>query len=289
MKFRFQDLIIRASKEVSERKAATQTGFKKLSYPQFNGDVLNYQEFKKRWQNEVIPEQKPAALELAALRESVPTLAKAMIIATTTMSEAWKLLDLDYSNLQEVRAKLKQQVRNLKIKATSGPAKIVELFHQVQLIAAKIKATGSISLLENDEEYVALVRNHLSNEIMWEWWKSKKSGWTNFYLFLEDSASTAKEQLTAQSIMSALSGEKGDKVKCPNCCKITQESATRSLQLSVMESHVLSVRKLPTNINLKLDKKLFQDVSRTVQVLKMQMRKKMNKWLRRLKPGILYT
>ena len=53
---RIQDLMIRASKEISERKSATQMGFKKLSYSQFNGDILNYQEFKKRWQNEVIPE-----------------------------------------------------------------------------------------------------------------------------------------------------------------------------------------------------------------------------------------
>ena len=54
-KFRIQDLMIRASKEVYDRKAATQTGLKKLSYSQFNGDILNYQEFKKRWQNEVVP------------------------------------------------------------------------------------------------------------------------------------------------------------------------------------------------------------------------------------------
>ena len=55
------------------------------------------------------------------------------------------------------------------------PAKIVELFHQIQVIAAKIKATGSISLLENDEEYVALVGKHLSKKVIWEWWRSKKS------------------------------------------------------------------------------------------------------------------
>ena len=41
------DLMIRASKEVSKSKAATQSVFKKLAYPQFNGDVLNYLEFKK--------------------------------------------------------------------------------------------------------------------------------------------------------------------------------------------------------------------------------------------------
>ena len=59
------------------------------------------------------------------------------------MAEAWKLLDLNYGDIEEVRAKLKREIRSLKIKATSGHAKIVELFHQIQLIAAKIKATGS--------------------------------------------------------------------------------------------------------------------------------------------------
>ena len=69
--------MIRAYKEVSDRKASTQTGFKKLNYPQFNGDVLNYQEFKRRWKIEVVPERRPPALELAALRESVPAITKA--------------------------------------------------------------------------------------------------------------------------------------------------------------------------------------------------------------------
>ena len=41
-KVRINDLMIRASKEVSDRKAEIQTGFKKLNYPLFNGDVLNY-------------------------------------------------------------------------------------------------------------------------------------------------------------------------------------------------------------------------------------------------------
>ena len=44
---RIEDLLIRASKEVADRKAAIQSGFKKLSYPSFNGDVLSCLEFKK--------------------------------------------------------------------------------------------------------------------------------------------------------------------------------------------------------------------------------------------------
>ena len=106
----------------------------------------------------------------------------------------------------------------MKVKAVSGPAKVLDVFHQVQLVAAKIKATGSISLPE-DEEYVALIGSHLAKEVMREWWKSKKSGWSNFYLFLEESASTAKEEITAESIMSALYSASDKPNKCSMCHK----------------------------------------------------------------------
>ena len=41
----------------------------------------------------------------------------------------------------------------------------------------------------------------------------------DFYVFLEQSANTAKKELTAESIRSALSGE-GDKSKCSSCHKL---------------------------------------------------------------------
>ena len=39
----------KASMEISVRKASVQFGFQKLKYPIFQGEILNYQEFKKRW------------------------------------------------------------------------------------------------------------------------------------------------------------------------------------------------------------------------------------------------
>merc|ERR1711873_108725 len=143
-------------------------GFKKLSYPSFNGDILNYLEFKKHWAADVVPERKPPAIELVALRDSIPVFAKAKIANVTTMNKAWRLQDLEFGDVQELRAKLKDQVRGIKIKATKDPAHIVELFHQIQIIAAKIKNTGNLDMLENDDKYVALVSKHL----MWRWWKS---------------------------------------------------------------------------------------------------------------------
>ena len=80
--------MIRTSREISERKAAIQSGFKKLAYPLFNGDILSYLKFKKRWSAEVISERKPPVLELVALRDSIPATAKARLADFTSMNEA---------------------------------------------------------------------------------------------------------------------------------------------------------------------------------------------------------
>ena len=106
-KIRIKDLLIKASKEVAERKSATQLGFRKLAYPSFNGDILNYLKFKKCWKEEVVPEWKPVALELAALRQVVPVIATGNIINVSNLTDNWKLIDLEYGDVQEIRAKPK--------------------------------------------------------------------------------------------------------------------------------------------------------------------------------------
>ena len=95
---------------------------------------------------------------------------------------------------------------------------LIELYHAVQVISAKIKASGSLSLPENDE-YIALVAKHLPKEIAWRWCEQEVSGWTNFFNYLEKKAQTAKKMLTNESINAALSAE-GDKLhKCSSCHK----------------------------------------------------------------------
>ena len=85
---RIEDLLIKASKEVAERKSATQSGFRKLAYPNFNGDIINNLEFKKCWKEEVVPERKPITLELAALREAVPVIAKGKLVDVSNLTDA---------------------------------------------------------------------------------------------------------------------------------------------------------------------------------------------------------
>ena len=54
---------------------------------------------------------------------------------------------------------------------------------------------------------------------MWRWFETEQSGWSRFYSILEGIAKTAKKQLNLDSIMSALSAEKGEKTKCTSCNK----------------------------------------------------------------------
>ena len=46
-------------------------------------------------------------MELAALREAVPVIAKGKLVDVSNLTDAWKLLDLKYGDAQEICAKLK--------------------------------------------------------------------------------------------------------------------------------------------------------------------------------------
>ena len=43
-----------------------------MKYPTFKGDILEFHEFCRKWNQEVGPEHKPEHLELTALKESLP-------------------------------------------------------------------------------------------------------------------------------------------------------------------------------------------------------------------------
>ena len=57
---------------------------------------------------------------------------------------------------------------------------------------------------------MSLIGNHLRRDTMWKWLESQKSGWTEFYKFLEHSAAIARRAVTHESITTALA-DKDDK------------------------------------------------------------------------------
>ena len=103
---------------------------------------------------EVVPERKPPAMDLAALDVAGSRLGK----------------------YPRNNCRVKKQVQELKLKAIGDPARVYLLYHQMKEIATKIKDTENISLLEKNEEYIALVGEYLSKEIMWSCWNNNSLG-----------------------------------------------------------------------------------------------------------------
>ena len=118
--------------------------------------------------------------------------AKNKLIDIESLAECWKILDREYGNSSEIRAKLKQSIAAIKPKATSTPLKEIELFEQVQTISAKIKAAGGSDNLSHDSEYIALVIRHLDSNQTKDWIDLDDESWTSFYNFLEKLAIKAK-------------------------------------------------------------------------------------------------
>ena len=137
-------------------KAKKQLKDRKRRYPSFRGDVLNYFTFKERWNLEVGPEKQVESRELQSLKDNIPQAAKNKLIDCKTLVYAWKVLDHEYGDMDEIRAKLKAKITGIKIKSTN-PKKEIEVFEAVTHISAQIRAIGGKNELKHDREFIALV------------------------------------------------------------------------------------------------------------------------------------
>ena len=88
---------------------------------------------------------KPEHLELAALKDSLPMLAKNQLSEVDSLSKAWEILTGLYGDKKEIRAKLKAKIASINLKATYSPNKEIELLDQIQFISVKIKAARGIN------------------------------------------------------------------------------------------------------------------------------------------------
>ena len=86
-------------------------------------------------------------MELYSLKDSVPAAAKQKLLETKTLKDAWKILDLHYGQKMEIRAKLKEEMKDIKLKAVSSLEREIELWDKVQYITARIKAVDAARLL----------------------------------------------------------------------------------------------------------------------------------------------
>ena len=123
------DLSINDSGSFSRSERPREQVFlEKTKPPKFNGDDLEYPEFKRKWSSQVSKANLPEETELDKLRDAIPTDAKDQLYGVTKLEEAWTILTKRFGDEMVISQKLKKQlksVNNMKKCHFNFPPKII--------------------------------------------------------------------------------------------------------------------------------------------------------------------
>ena len=78
-----------------------QTYLKKIDPPEFDGDIIGYPDFKRKWKANVSNAHLSVEGELDRLKDNIPEQAAKLIFSEATMDSAWKVLDQMYNEIKQ--------------------------------------------------------------------------------------------------------------------------------------------------------------------------------------------
>ena len=83
---------------VSHTKRSNHSIFKKCSYPLFAGNIVDYYQFKSRWNEEVVSKRLMEISELNNHKDQILQSSKNKLYEVCKLSDAWKILDELYGD-----------------------------------------------------------------------------------------------------------------------------------------------------------------------------------------------
>ena len=107
--------------QFSQRK---EVDLKKSEPPKFNGNVIEFPEFKRKWKALVSKAGLPEESEVDKLKDAVTKEGKDTLFGTTNMDEAWKRLDKIFGDPRIISSKLKTDLKNVKGEGKTDAEKI---------------------------------------------------------------------------------------------------------------------------------------------------------------------
>ena len=90
-----------------------QVYLEKTKPPKFNGDELEFPEFKRKWEAQVSKAFLPEEAELDKLKDALPKDAKDQLYGVLTLADAWKILTQRYGDKILISKKLKSQLKSV--------------------------------------------------------------------------------------------------------------------------------------------------------------------------------
>ena len=198
--------------------APSHTYLKKQDPPKFDGDILQFPEFKRRWGSQVHSEKLEEQAELDRLRDNIPVEAKKMLTGEKSLENAWKILTKLYGNKTMLANKLKSKLKNIKTSGREDHDIVINLSIEVKSIVKSLTEMGMQEMLKYDDEYLAAIFRVLPAQHRTKWLEFDKSihacTWEAMEIFLDD----AHEKATDTKVLSNYAGDNtAEGIRCKRC------------------------------------------------------------------------
>ena len=224
--------IVTKTKEMSVPSSSRASGtghtyLKKVDPPKFNGDILDFPEFKRKWAASVTREKLEEESELDRLRDNVPESARKMLIGEKSLANAWKILTKMYGNKTMLANKLKGKLKNVKGIGKADHDIIISLCIEVRSIICSLTELGMQDMLNYDDEYLSAVFRALPGPERTLWLKYNKdkydTEWKAMEAFLDESHEVATSTKVLLSNYAAQ--DQTSDIKCKRCHKVGHKRA----------------------------------------------------------------
>ena len=166
-----------------------QVFLEKSKPPQFNGEDIDFPEFKRKWTAIVTKAKLPIETELDKLRDNIPKDAKEQLFGVTSLEEAWTILTQRYGDPLLIGRKLKAQLKNVQPTGENDPERVISLKIKVRNVTTRLESLNMGEALQHDPEFLSSVYNALPERHKKGWWdftkEKDKSLWDSMLSFLD--------------------------------------------------------------------------------------------------------
>ena len=227
-----------ATVNVGDRQS---TYLKKADPPKWEGDALEFADFKRKWLSQVSTAKLPPETELDRLRENIPVRAAKALFGETEMSKAWTILENLYGDKDLITNKLKKQLKSIKVKGKQDYDIIIDLVTDVKNIVLRLKAVDAEQVLHVDNEFLGAIFRVLPATCQTKWLDYDKSSfstkWSAFMQFLE----TAREQALQTKVL-MIGYEQSDFNGVCNKCGKSGHKGKSCTEIKINNTKVAEVR-----------------------------------------------
>ena len=233
---------------------------KKRDPPKFDGDHLQYLEWKIKWKALISVHKPDPIYELDLLKENIPEQGRKNLFGCESLVKAFDLLDKLYGDQKLITQKLKSKLRNLKPVSTEPHEIVIEMQEEIDYLVKRLKALNALGLLDSDNDYLNCIYKNLPVHHQLDWDKFdtddkeyKGSEWTAFQAFMSEIYQNALKKRTRVASLKDMKFYSQDPSR-QNACYICQELGHKSPKCPKNLKNVKNEQVITRKVEVKPDK-----------------------------------